>query len=196
MGKGLVIVGFLLSCALSVYYFQSIQNRNLKEKLAKAQNEPRVWFDAMQMFQYEKTEVKGYFSAGQAHFVEPNKVELYGRIQGYKLGKGGRELLSAETGEILLGQNGITQLMNGATVEKVQLENDVHVESAQIKLETPFAEYAKKTDKLSSNMPTKASGPNYVLESKNGFAYEIKSQNMQLLGPTKGIMQRIEGLKK
>ena len=193
MAKGMVISGFLLSFGLSVYYFESIQTRNLKEKLDKAQNEPRLWFDAMQVFQYENAEVKGYFSAGQAHFIEPNKVEIYGRMQGYKVSKEGRNFLSAETGEVLLGQNGIAQLFNEATIEKVKLENEVHVETNQMKLETPFAEYSRKDDKLRSNMPVRASGPNYVIEGKNGFEYEITNQKMQLTGPSKGTMRKIEG---
>lgn len=195
MGRVLVSIGFILICGLSVYYFQSMQDRDLKEKLQHAADGPRLWMEAVQVFSYDRGEVKAFFSAGQAQFIEPNVIEMYGRLQGYKIADRNRELVSAESGQVTLAQKGIAQIMNNATIEKAQLENQVHVENGTMQLDTPFADYARRTETLTSHMPVTVRGPTYRLVGKEGFEYDLKTKRIQLQGPIKGTLEQLPGVK-
>lgn len=190
MGKNLVVFLFLACFLVSIAAFL---NRKEKPSLSlpkegESLKEPRVVLEEFTVFRYEQHKIQQTISAKLGYFQEPNILELYGNIRGFKHTEK-REYFSADSSITYFESRGLSQLLRRAAVIKTEVEGQVRTGIDGNELTTEYAEYIAPQNLLRTDLPVVVDGPKGRFNGDKGFEYFINDGIMNIRGPMTGVLQ-------
>jgi LPS export ABC transporter protein LptC len=190
MGKKLVIVGFLICCALAAYVFASREKKSLRDNLKKSdEREPRVVMEDFVMYRYAGDRLVGKLAARLGHFYEPNLIELDGEIRGERLTPEGIETAGAESATAYFKATSLTAMMREKTeLDRAEFTGFVEVGVKEHLLTTDYAEYLNDQRLIRSLRPVRVEGPGRIFSGDEGFTYSLVSQVLEMQGSVKGVV--------
>ncbi|SME91349.1 LPS export ABC transporter periplasmic protein LptC [Pseudobacteriovorax antillogorgiicola] len=189
MGKNVVTVIFLVISSLALWVFLSREDRTLRDQVDPDAKQPRIILEEFTLYRYKKHEVQSTLTGRMAHFREPNILEVYGDIRGLRHNTEKREHFAAESATVYFNSNGIVQLMKNSEVKRCEVENNVQVGSRDSVIQTQYAQYFGAEQILRSDVPVQFTGPNSQFAGQGGFQYDIKTEDLDLIGPIEGTLQ-------
>jgi len=192
LGKYILVLGFLLTCALAVYAFITRDDRSLRDQVGQQGGRPRLILEEFTVYRYRDHRVLSTLSAKMGQFIEPNILEVYGDIRGMRHDSDKREFVNGEASSTLFRSRGVIQLMKEPEIIKTELANDVQFGFDETIVFTQFAEYIAESRVLRSDVPVLVRSPQGFMHSKTGFQYLIEEESMELYGPIQGTLQQSE----
>ncbi|NRA65784.1 MAG: LPS export ABC transporter periplasmic protein LptC [Pseudobacteriovorax sp.] len=189
MGKNIVSLIFVVLVCFSSYIFLQRDSSSLKDQVGKGEKDPRVVLENFTIYRYEGHTVLSTLTGKLAHFLEPNRLEMYGDIRGLRYDTENREYFSSESATVRFLSNGVMQLIDGSDLERAEVENNVIFGSKRSVIKTNYALYLAKDEALQSDVPVTFLSPSSVLYGKNGFEYDLVSEELSITGPMKGTLQ-------
>lgn len=187
MGKNTVVFGFIFTLSLALYVVFT-KTSTFRES-PESEREPLISLEEFTIFRYKGHKVNKTLSGQLAHFVEPNVLELFGRVRGLRHSAEVREYVSAEVALVYFNGNGIGDILENAEIAEAEFEDNVHVGVKYNRISSDFAEYLPGEGVLQSDLPVVIRGPTGRLEGKNGFRFYDESEDIEIYGPIKGVLQ-------
>ncbi len=187
MGKNIVVFAFVVTLCLAVYTI--FTRASLFQESMHVGVNPLVTLEGFTIFRYNKHKVTKTLSGQVGQFFEPNKLELFGRVRGLRHDSDRREYVSAETALVFFNGSGITDIIASPGVSEAEFEDNVHLGVRYNRISTEFAEYLPGQGILQSDVQVLIRGPSGRVEGRNGFRFYEETEDIEVYGPIKGIMQ-------
>ena len=152
--------------------------------------EARITFEDFTATRYLAGSVTDVARAKSGYLLEPNMLELFGDVSVRTLrGKGHRqrwEKLYCETATAYFQSSNLAQMVTSSAVDHVDLRGFVKLESKGMILESDSARYINATGILQSESQVKVTGPGIYFRGEGGFSFDLRKENLNVLGPVKG----------
>lgn len=189
MGKKIIVVLFLLSLGLAIYFYLSHDRKNLRENLQdRSAAEPRITMEDFTLYRYRGELLVSKVRARLGHFYEPNVLELDGDVRGERLVEDGREVLSSESATAYFEATSLTKMMSGAELVRAELMGFVEFGVRGHLLSTDYAEYISKEPLVRSSRPVRVEGPGRVFTGEEGFVYSLATEILTMSGTVQGVL--------
>lgn len=189
MGKNIVTLIFLIISGLASYLFITRESEELREKVSVRTKKPRITLENFTLHRYRDHKIVSTLTGQMANFMDPNLLEMYGKLRGLRYDSANREYFSAESASIYFTSNGVVQLLSSSEIARADIENDVNVGSQDKLIKSQYAQYLADKDILRSDVPVVLIAPDSVLRGLKGFEYKIDSEDIELFGPIEGTLQ-------
>jgi len=189
VGRNALVVLFLICCGISLFAFLNREKPDVREfREEHAAKEPHLILEEFTVYRYNQHNVTETLAAKLGYFLEPNILELYGDIRGFRHGPK-REYCSAESSISYFDSHSLTSLLRNAKIVKTEVETQVRVGIEDHALRTEFAEFIADLEVIRTDFPVKIDGPRGRFNGEKGFVYDLKAGLMMIRGPMTGTLK-------
>ncbi len=199
MGKQITTWVFLVLFFSAVFIFYSKDDKDLRESVkAIPVSIPRVTLKNFKIEKYSGLKIVTNASGKLAYFIEPDILEVYGKISAADYTKDNPRIAKGDTLTAYFNTSGLIDLAKESSISRAILENHVELTSKDKRIYTNIVSYNKKKDSLSSDREVSIDTSQGKLYGGNGFIYKINDEFLELMGPVNGLLrsESVEGLKK
>ncbi|MFK7823894.1 MAG: LPS export ABC transporter periplasmic protein LptC [Oligoflexales bacterium] len=189
MVKTFIIVLFLGCFGFSIWIFLERDTSSLRENIEKAPShlKPRVIMDDFHLRRYEGQLQHSSLTAAHGAFLAPNKVELSGSIEGWKLSNEKKQVVRAYEATAYFQSDNLEELMKQAELERATLSGFVEIDYSDHLLQTEEAEYTTRDEKIAGTQFVRVDGPNRWFTGKEGFRLFLKEEVLDVYGKVRGM---------
>ena len=198
MGKISIFIAFGIIFGGGVYIFitKSSTSRDRHELVNKSgESTPRMYVQGIRIRKYSINEVLSEFSAREAEFWEPNRIEIRGDLRGMRVKEGFREEIQGNSGEAILEADTLHDVFKKSEIRSVAITGDVKLTSRNHTLMTDTANYNAADNILSSDEKVTVLGHNRLMIGEQGFRYDLNKETLQIIGKVSGYFVHDQGKK-
>ena len=199
MGKQLATWFFLILFFAAVFIFYSKDDKDLRESVKSVPvSIPRVTLKNFKIEKYIGVKKISNASGKLAYFIEPDILEVYGKITAADYTKDHLRIAKGDTLTAYFNTSGLIDLAKESSISRAILENHVELIDKDNRIYTNIVSYNKKKDILSSDREVSIDSSQGKLYGENGFIYKISDEFLKLMGPVNGLLrsESVKGLKK
>lgn len=199
MGKKIATWIFIVLFFSAVFIFYSKDDKDLRESVkAIPVSIPRVTLKSFKIEKYQGLKKTSHASGKLAYFVEPDILEVYGKISAADYTKDSVRIAKGDTLTAYFNTLGLIDLAKESSIKRAILENHVELINKDNKIYTNIVSYNKKKDSLSSDREVSIDSSQGKLYGRNGFIFNISDEFLELMGPVNGLLrsESVEGLNK
>ena len=191
MVKSFIIVLFLGCFGYSIWIFLQRDTRSLRENIEKAPShlKPRVIMDDFHLRRYERQLQHSSVTAAYGAFLAPNKVELSGSVEAWKLNNGKRQIVRAHKAIAYFQSDSLEELMRQAELERAKMTGFVEIDYSDHLLQTEEAEYTARDEKIAGTEFVRVDGPSRWFTGKDGFRLFVKEEILDVFGKVRGMLK-------
>ena len=191
MLKSLIIVLFLGCFGFSIWIFLERDTRSLRENIEKAPShlKPRVILEDFHLRRYEQHRQYSSITAARGAFLAPNKVELYGSVEGWKLNQGKKQIIRTYKATAFFQSESLAELMKQADLERARFSGFVEIDYSDHLLQTDEAEYTARDEKIAGTKFVRVDGPGRWFTGKEGFRLFVKEEVLDVFGKVRGMLE-------
>ena len=121
MGKKIATWTFLVLLCGSLYVFFSKDDKDLRESVkAVPASIPRVTLKRFEINKYSNTKKEMVASAQLAYFIEPDLLEVYGKVSASDFRKEDIQKASGDTLTAYFDSNGLVELVKKSGIKKTE----------------------------------------------------------------------------
>ncbi len=187
MGKNIIVGLFLLMVGAAFYVFsQRKPDVPIKDRDPAKASEPRIYLEEFTVYDYERHKMRSTLSANSGIFVDPDTLQIKGKIQGQKLDSPHKDFIHAELATVRFGSKGLVDLMKSAQMQTFEIKDQVRIGYDDSILYTEYAKYLAAQERLHSDVPVRILGPQIDMLGSRGFDYHTKTRDLKVFGPLEG----------
>lgn len=189
MGKPLIILSFLVTVAVSLYLFFSIELAPTPDAVLNNENTqklPLIELENFTYFNYDRHIALESFSGNYGFFIEPNILQSIGNNELRRFSSGKEEIMKSKIFTFYFKEKGLTGILKKPVLEKTELEGDVSLIESDKILKTPRATFEVLKNRVHSNAQVELNIKNHKLEGYKGFNYDLTKKYLEIFGPIKG----------
>ena len=191
MGKKIINICFILTFGYAVYIFVSRDSRTLRENMEEVDHlndRPKLLIDHYISTRYAGNQPISKTKGQTAHFEEPNKLHMQGDVEGLKYKQPHNQIVRAEQAIASFEAKSIQQVLDGAETKNIILKNYVRLIQGSDTIFSDLAIYDVKSDLVTSEAAVRVVGEKRWFTGANGFKYDVKTSNVEVMGPIEGVI--------
>ncbi len=129
--------------------------------------------------------------AEQGNFIEPGTLTLHGKVLAWrKLDSSDTEFLSTPLAIATFSMRGLSDLGNGPhDLEKVELREDVDLQTRGFTIASDFAEYLEKDRVIKAPGNVRIFGDGMWMRGSDGFTFDLATGKLNLHGKIIGAFK-------
>ena len=190
MGRIVVAIGFILLFMVSLVVYYMRPTGSLRQNIAKNETiTPQIELKNFNMKVFEEGRLASEISAKQSLFMEPNKVEIFNSVRGYRLVNEKYETLSCQLATAFFEGRSLGQILEDTKLSRAELDGDVRIRVDNNLLITDSTSYDVSSKLLYSDLPVNVVGMNNKFSGENGFSYDTTNQILKMEGIIRGELQ-------
>jgi len=189
----MMVIGFFSMLALAIMAFLQRETESIRQRI-EVIDSPRILLERFTFYRYQGTQVDVQVSARNAHFLEPNKLEIFTDVSGFRRIEDRFEELSCQIVTAHFMGNGLADVMAKNELVRAEFDSQVEIKLREQTVKTDYAEYLARTDILRSAMPVVILGRARRLQTDSGFVYDMAQESIRLHGQVNGILHPDEEL--
>ena len=190
MLHGLITLGFLSFCLGAGWLFYARPVTTLQEKLKEqTTSHPLVILEDFIIFKQEQARVMAQSSGDYGAFYAPDRIEVHGHVNAWRVRAGHTEMLAAQQAHAwLLSMPSISSPVP-AQLDRIELEKQVLLSLGSYQVLTEQAVYTTKTQQITGALPVKIAGKGHWITGNRGFSADLQTEEVHVFGHVEGAAQ-------
>lgn len=189
MGRVIVAIGFALLFILAILVFLTRQSGSLRKNIADQATVPQIEIKNFSFRVFSDGKIKSELSAKQSHFVEPNKIEIFNNVRGYRYKENGLETLSCQLATAFFDGRSLGDIISTSQLTRAELDGDVRIRMDDRIVLTDSTTFDMESQVLYSDLPVRIIGDESEFSGDNGFTYDTTQHLLNMRGIIRGRLQ-------
>jgi LPS export ABC transporter protein LptC len=189
LGRLIVAISFIVLLLTAAVVFMTRKSGSLRKNIGDSTSTPQIEMKNFSFKVFKNGEIVSQLVAKQSHFVEPNKVEIFNNVRGYRYKNGTMETLSCQLATSFFEGRSLGEILSDSKLTRAELDGDVRIRVDDRLLVTDSTSFDMESKLLYSDLPVKVFGDESEFAGDNGFSYDTSSQVLKMEGVITGFLQ-------
>ncbi len=192
--KNLFITLAIIFSLTALYIFTPSKNKN-KNKSSAVEDiiKPRVELEKFSYLRFDGNQLKGFLSAFNGYYLEPNLIKLTENVNAEELNKNQTvNKLRADEVLITLHSNSIEEVIKSPQMDKAEATSNVELNYQESILKTKYVLYDFEKKLLSSSFPVRVQRGYSFFQGDKGFTYNLVDDTLKVMGQVDGELESKE----
>lgn len=189
MGRIVVAIGFIVLFVLSIAVYYTRTTGSLRDNLEDEEAVPQIELRNFTLKIFDDGVIKSEISAKQSQFMDPNKVEIFNNVRGYRLVENEYETISCQLATAFFEGRSLGEVLEDTKLSRAELDGDVRIRMDENLLITDSTSYDMISKLLYSDLPVTVVGLENKFSGENGFSYDTVNQVLKMEGMVTGELQ-------
>ena len=188
MLRAIIIFSFLISFIYSLWLFSSRNTKSLRENIetAPSHTKPRLVLEDFVIKKYKNDFQDSHMEALSGAFWAPNKVEMKGGIQAWKIKDGEKQVINSHEMHAFLKSDNLIDILERSDLDTAKFLGFVEIAYSQHVLQTEEASYIADEEKIFSSRSVQIHGPKRMFTGKEGFRLYLREEMLDVYGKVRG----------